>query len=176
MQRSCADVNSPYQQKCWTNSGGPLVNSLLWGSIMINNYVFSLSYAMDNMCYCSYINRLWLSYQISNVLRSEKRIICRNCLLHDCCLYSASCTIAAILHLNAVNVWKVSLDSYTKMLTLIKRLQRGGRGEDSLPMVYPIVKFYVQLIGFHCHSHVHVLISPYPHTFLRPSGYYGIFS
>ena len=31
MQRSCADVNSSYKQKCWTNSGGPLVNSLLWG-------------------------------------------------------------------------------------------------------------------------------------------------
>jgi hypothetical protein len=29
-QRSCADVNSPYKRKCWTNSGGPLVNSLLW--------------------------------------------------------------------------------------------------------------------------------------------------
>jgi hypothetical protein len=24
MQRSCADVNSPYRRKCWTNSGGPL--------------------------------------------------------------------------------------------------------------------------------------------------------
>jgi hypothetical protein len=32
MQRSCADVNSPYKRKCWTNSGGLLVNSLLWGS------------------------------------------------------------------------------------------------------------------------------------------------
>ncbi len=30
MQRSCADVNSSYKRKCWTNSGGPLVNSLLW--------------------------------------------------------------------------------------------------------------------------------------------------
>jgi hypothetical protein len=30
MQRSCADVNSTYKRKCWTNSGGPLVNSLLW--------------------------------------------------------------------------------------------------------------------------------------------------
>ncbi len=30
MQRSCADGNSPYKRKCWTNSGGPLVNSLLW--------------------------------------------------------------------------------------------------------------------------------------------------
>jgi hypothetical protein len=29
MQRSCADVNSPYKRKCWTN-GGPLFNSLLW--------------------------------------------------------------------------------------------------------------------------------------------------
>jgi hypothetical protein len=29
MQSSCADVNSPYKRKCWTNSGGPLVNSLL---------------------------------------------------------------------------------------------------------------------------------------------------
>jgi hypothetical protein len=28
MQRSCADVNSPYQRKCWINAGGPLVNSL----------------------------------------------------------------------------------------------------------------------------------------------------
>ncbi len=28
--RSCGDVNSPYKRKCWTNSGGPLVNSLLW--------------------------------------------------------------------------------------------------------------------------------------------------
>jgi hypothetical protein len=26
MQRSCADVNSLYKRKCWTNSGGPLVN------------------------------------------------------------------------------------------------------------------------------------------------------
>ncbi len=34
MQRSCADVNSPYKRKCWTNSGGPLVNSLLWGKDM----------------------------------------------------------------------------------------------------------------------------------------------
>jgi hypothetical protein len=31
MQRHCADVNSPYKRKCWTNSGGPLTNSLLWG-------------------------------------------------------------------------------------------------------------------------------------------------
>jgi hypothetical protein len=30
MQRHCADVNSPYKRKCWTNSGGPLTNSLLW--------------------------------------------------------------------------------------------------------------------------------------------------
>jgi len=29
VQRSCADMNSPYKRKCWTNSGGPLVNSLL---------------------------------------------------------------------------------------------------------------------------------------------------
>ncbi len=29
MQRSCADMNSPYNRKWWTNSGGPLVNSLL---------------------------------------------------------------------------------------------------------------------------------------------------
>ncbi len=28
MQRSGADVNSPYKRKCWTNSGGPLVNTL----------------------------------------------------------------------------------------------------------------------------------------------------
>ncbi len=27
MQRHCADVNSPYKRKCWTNSGGPLTNS-----------------------------------------------------------------------------------------------------------------------------------------------------
>ncbi len=26
MQRSCADVNSPYKRKCWTNSEGRLVN------------------------------------------------------------------------------------------------------------------------------------------------------
>jgi hypothetical protein len=31
MQRSCADVSPPYKRKCWTNSGGPVVNSLLWG-------------------------------------------------------------------------------------------------------------------------------------------------
>jgi len=31
MQRHCGDVNSPYKRKCWTNSGGPLTNSLLWG-------------------------------------------------------------------------------------------------------------------------------------------------
>ncbi len=30
MQRSWADVSSPYKRKCWTNLGGPLVNSLLW--------------------------------------------------------------------------------------------------------------------------------------------------
>ncbi len=30
MQRSCADVNSTYKRKCWTNSGGPLVNLVLW--------------------------------------------------------------------------------------------------------------------------------------------------
>ncbi len=30
MQRPCADVNSPYKRKCWTNSVGPLVYSLLW--------------------------------------------------------------------------------------------------------------------------------------------------
>ncbi len=28
MQRPCADVNSPYKRKCWTNSGGPLINFL----------------------------------------------------------------------------------------------------------------------------------------------------
>ncbi len=33
MQRSCADMNSPYKRKCWTNSGGPLVNSFtLWST------------------------------------------------------------------------------------------------------------------------------------------------
>jgi hypothetical protein len=30
MQRHCADVNSPYKRKCWTNSRDPLTNSLLW--------------------------------------------------------------------------------------------------------------------------------------------------
>ncbi len=35
MQCSCADVNSLYKRKCWTNSGGPLVNSLLWGSFIL---------------------------------------------------------------------------------------------------------------------------------------------
>ncbi len=29
-QRSCADVNSPCKRKCWTNSVGPLYQSLLW--------------------------------------------------------------------------------------------------------------------------------------------------
>ncbi len=38
MQRSCADVNSPYKRKCWTNSGGPLVNSLLK---VINTFIAS---------------------------------------------------------------------------------------------------------------------------------------
>ncbi len=28
MQRSCADVNSTYKRKFWTNSGGPLVKLL----------------------------------------------------------------------------------------------------------------------------------------------------
>ncbi len=36
MQRHCADVNSPYKRKCWTNSGGPLTNSLLWGVDMLS--------------------------------------------------------------------------------------------------------------------------------------------
>jgi hypothetical protein len=30
MQLSYADVNSLFKKKCWTNSWGPLVNSLLW--------------------------------------------------------------------------------------------------------------------------------------------------
>ncbi len=30
MQRSCADVNSPCERKCRTNSVDPLVNSLIW--------------------------------------------------------------------------------------------------------------------------------------------------
>ncbi len=30
MHRSCADVNSPYKKKCWTNLRGPFINSLLW--------------------------------------------------------------------------------------------------------------------------------------------------
>ncbi len=34
MQCSCADVNFLYKRKCWTNSGGPLVNSLLWDLIL----------------------------------------------------------------------------------------------------------------------------------------------
>ncbi len=34
MQRSCADVNSPYKRQCWTYSGGPLVNSVFWGAIV----------------------------------------------------------------------------------------------------------------------------------------------
>ncbi len=29
----CADVNSPYKRKCWTNSEGLLYQSLLWGSV-----------------------------------------------------------------------------------------------------------------------------------------------
>ncbi len=35
MQRSCAYVNSPYKRKCWLNSGCPLVDSLLWGTIAV---------------------------------------------------------------------------------------------------------------------------------------------
>ncbi len=47
MQRSCADVNSPYKRKCWTNSGGPLVNSLLWGlHARWTAWVFSLQKAL----------------------------------------------------------------------------------------------------------------------------------
>jgi hypothetical protein len=34
MQRSCADVNSPYKRKCWIN----LVNALLWDHIQILVY------------------------------------------------------------------------------------------------------------------------------------------
>ncbi len=38
MQSSCADVNSPYKRKCWINSGGSLVNSVLGGSCSFNLY------------------------------------------------------------------------------------------------------------------------------------------
>ncbi len=34
-QRSSANVNSPYKRKCWTNSMGPLVNSLLWADCSV---------------------------------------------------------------------------------------------------------------------------------------------
>ncbi len=43
-QRSCADVNSPYKGKCWTNSGNPLVNSLLWGEECRRAQLISESY------------------------------------------------------------------------------------------------------------------------------------
>ena len=42
MQRSCSDVNSPYKRKCWTNSGGPLVNSLLWGLSVPGHWLYDL--------------------------------------------------------------------------------------------------------------------------------------
>ncbi len=44
MQRHCADVNSPYKRKCWTNSGGPLTNSLLWvSSSLLFPFPYNLS-------------------------------------------------------------------------------------------------------------------------------------
>ncbi len=43
MRRSCADVNSPYKRWCWTNSGDPVGNSLLWGlHARLTVWVFSL--------------------------------------------------------------------------------------------------------------------------------------
>jgi hypothetical protein len=35
-QRSWADVNSSYKRKCWTNSRGALVSSLLWESYSLS--------------------------------------------------------------------------------------------------------------------------------------------
>ncbi len=40
MQRSCADVNSPYKRKCWTNSGGLLVY-LVYYTKNKNNILYS---------------------------------------------------------------------------------------------------------------------------------------
>ncbi len=40
MQRHCADVSSPYKRKCWTNSGGPLTNSLLWDKYQVPTQSF----------------------------------------------------------------------------------------------------------------------------------------
>ncbi len=41
MHCSCAEVNSLYKRKCWTNSGGPLVNSLLWGLILFSFFLLN---------------------------------------------------------------------------------------------------------------------------------------
>jgi hypothetical protein len=53
MQCSCADVNSPYKRKCWTNSGGPLINSLLWDPhpIRIHNTVQCTVYSAQCTLY-----------------------------------------------------------------------------------------------------------------------------
>ncbi len=50
MQRPCADVNSPCKRKCWTNSGGPLVNSLLWASTLPPPPPSTLQLAEPEMC------------------------------------------------------------------------------------------------------------------------------
>jgi hypothetical protein len=43
MQRSCNDVNSPYKRKNWTNSGSPLVNSVLWLSSLLLSLLLLLA-------------------------------------------------------------------------------------------------------------------------------------
>jgi hypothetical protein len=47
IQHPCTDVNSPHKRKCWTNSGGPRVNSLL--GVQTNQGSALQSYGIKNV-------------------------------------------------------------------------------------------------------------------------------
>ncbi len=66
MQRSCADVNSPYKRKYWTDSGFPLVNSLvLW-----DPHTFIL------------VGRIWIQESLKCCPKKKWRTGCNFCNCH----------------------------------------------------------------------------------------------
>jgi hypothetical protein len=65
MQCSCTDVNSPYKQKCWTNSGGLLGNSLLWGETFPR---YLMGQVLSIMYECAVNTDSFSSYMASRML------------------------------------------------------------------------------------------------------------
>ncbi len=81
MQRSCADVNSLCKRKCWTNSGGPLVNSLVWATVSLRKFRTPLQYISSGLL------RVIGNYDIN--FKSENRPVSHYCIkvLHSSAIF-----------------------------------------------------------------------------------------